>query len=126
VSRTFGIEIEMVGLGCPQIADVLNAVIGGKLEEVTNPNDPNERMWEITVAEESIWTVLDDDTLDPPSGELVTPKLVESDLPLVSKIVEALRDAGARRRSMNSGHSGTAMPTGARGAIVTTTLDIAG
>jgi len=101
VSRTLGIEIEMVGLGARRIAEVTNARLGGTLVEVTNPSDPDERMWEVTVGE-STWTVVDDDSLDAPvseRGELVTPPLLESDLPLVSAVVDDLRDAGATASS---------------------------
>jgi Putative amidoligase enzyme len=99
VGRTIGIEIEMIGLGPRLIADVVNARLRGTLEEVINPSDPEqcERMWEVT-AGESIWTVVDDDSLDAPvseRGELVTPPLLESDLPLVSAVVDDLRGAGA-------------------------------
>ena len=93
----------MVGLGPRLIAGVVSARLRGTLEEVINPSDPEqrERMWEVTVGE-SIWTVVDDDSLDAPvseRGELVTPPLSESDLPLVSAVVDDLRDAGATASS---------------------------
>jgi hypothetical protein len=98
MSRTLGIEVEMVDVGCSRIADVVRDVLNGALEVGTNPSDPTERIWEISLADGSLWTVLDDDSLLAPvssRGELVTPPLRESDLPLVSAVVSALRDAGA-------------------------------
>lgn len=96
--RTTGIEIELIGIGCPRIADVVHGVLHGRLEVTNNPSDPAELVWEITAADGSIWTVLDDDSLRAPfasRGELVTPPLRELELPLVATLATALRDAGA-------------------------------
>jgi hypothetical protein len=98
VRRTTGIEIEMIGVGCPRIAVVVNGVLNGRLEVANNPSDPTELVWEISVADGSTWTVLDDDSLRAPvasRGELVTPPLREFELPLVATVAAALRDAGA-------------------------------
>lgn len=96
MERTFGIEIEMVGVSRRVIANAVHGVVGGEVEQCID--EEGITFEKIHVAESGFWKVEDDDSLGVPEnvrGELVSPILRLSDLDHLRDIAQALGRTGA-------------------------------
>jgi len=96
--RTFGIEIEMVGKTHSMIAKAVHSVVGGKVEHVIDKEDDSLTHEDIHALDGRVWKIEDDDSLHAPKhlrAELVSPKLAETDLGTLKKVVAAIAAGGA-------------------------------
>src|SRR5262245_2846463 len=94
-AHTIGVELELVGLSCPDIATVVATTLEGTIEHL---RDDEDERWLVHTPGGAAWTVLDDDSLDAPPearGEINSPILREPDLDSLVRVVEALRLRGA-------------------------------
>jgi hypothetical protein len=86
--QSFGVEIETESLGREGAVTVLSQVLGG---------EPEYSPWfKVRDDQGRDWKVVRDGSLGSKGAEIVTPILNYSDIDTVSKIVRALREAGAK------------------------------
>jgi hypothetical protein len=98
VPRTFGVEVETVRCPPRAVAEAVWSVVGGRLERHADPDDPEAAFWLIEAPDGRTWKVEDDDSLQAPPGEraeLVSPVLIEADIDLLLRVIDAIRRAGA-------------------------------
>lgn len=98
MARTFGVEIETIGLSLEGVARAVEAALGGHAARHTDRDDPAIVFWLVETTDGRAWKVEDDDSLRVPAdqrAELVSPVLVEADLELLIRVADAVRDAGA-------------------------------
>jgi Putative amidoligase enzyme len=51
VTRTFGVEVEMIGLSLERVARAVLPAVGGTLKRQTDPDDPGTVFWIIEAAD---------------------------------------------------------------------------
>lgn len=98
MARTFGVEVETVGLSLERVARAVLSAVSGTLQRETDKDDPTTVFWTLEAPDGRTWRVEDDDSLQVPAderAELVSPILVETDIDLLMRIIDAVRTAGA-------------------------------
>lgn len=98
--RTFGIEIEMVGIDRATIAKAISSALGGEEPEHVVDQEDETMSWErVRTQNGDIWKVEDDDSLNAPEelrAEIVSPVLKESSIGLLKAVVSEIAATGAR------------------------------
>lgn len=98
--RTFGVEIETVGVPRSTVAKAMSLVLKAKKSEtLPDPNDPPMTFEEIHASNDAVWKVMDDDSLQAEPhlrAEIVTPVLKESDLKTLLSVIKAIAKTGAK------------------------------
>jgi len=91
--QTFGVELETKGLGLEDAARVVARALGGTAAG-TQATDP---------ATGKVWKAVRYGSLTGVSAEVVTPILTYDEIPKLQEVVRALRRAGARVDSRETG-----------------------
>lgn len=105
-------EVETIGLSLERVARTVAPIVGGTLGRQTDPDDPTAVFWTVEAPDGRAWKVEDDDSLQVPAderAELVSPVLIETDIEMLARIIDAIRVAGA---TVNS-HCGVHVHVGA-------------
>ena len=89
---TFGCELEYEGIGKPYAARLIAEVTGGRVE---TENDGGVIRTSVRMRDGRVWSIVRDGSLHGTSCESVTPILTIEDLPMLEKVVAALRRGGA-------------------------------
>ena len=89
---TFGCELEYEGIGKPYAARLIAEVTGGRVE---TENDGGVIRTSVRMRDGRVWRIVSDGSLRGTSCESVTPILTIEDLPMLEKVVAALRRGGA-------------------------------
>jgi hypothetical protein len=93
--QTFGFEMEFYGLTRMEAAEVIQTVVGGRVESFMMYN---KQCWQVRAADNRIWKVAYDSSIHNLRGqqcELVTPILKYSDIEVLQEIIRSLRENGA-------------------------------
>ena len=89
---TFGCELEYEGIGKPYAARLIAEVTGGRVE---TEDDGGVIRTSVRMRDGRVWSIVRDGSLHGTSCESVTPILTIEDLPMLEKVVAALRRGGA-------------------------------
>ena len=89
---TFGCELEYEGIGKPYAARLIAEVTGGRVE---TENHSRFVRTSVRMPDGREWRIVSDGSLHGTSCESVTPILTIEDLPMLEKVVAALRRGGA-------------------------------
>lgn len=115
---TFGCELEYEGIGKARAAQLIAEVTGGRVAYTGLGENQMVRM-----PDGRVWSIVRDGSLRGACSESVTPILRISDLPMLEKVVKALRRGGAVVNSRTGLHihvgMRTASPTAVRNLVRT-------
>jgi hypothetical protein len=97
--RTFGIEIEVIGVTRKAIAEAIASVVKGTVDHVDDLEDEGQSFERVILGNDMYWKIEDDESLSGPPelrAEIVSPVLDRGDVPIVLDVVKTVARVGAR------------------------------
>lgn len=93
----FGVEVETVGKGKLEVAEMIQSVVGGEIVDIYTCTGPG---YGINATDGRQWKSVRDGSIDlPVHSEVVTPIMNWDDISLIQKVIRRIRRGGAKVNS---------------------------